>query len=58
MKTIVEIYEYDRWSGPKIDDTKEFDTLELANEFCTEFNKKNNLPIVPDWYMVAKIKNN
>lgn len=33
----------------------EYETLELAEGFCTEYNKKNNLSYVPDWYMVARL---
>lgn len=55
MKTKVSIWEMDRWSGKKLDETKEFDTRQEAIDFCTEYNKKNNLPEVPEWYMVANL---
>jgi len=45
----------DRWSGKKLDETKEFDTRQEAIDFCKEYNKKNNLDYVPDWYMVANL---
>lgn len=56
MKTRVIIREFERGWGNKIDEIKEFDTLEEANEFCWEFNSKNNLDYVPDWYMTAEIE--
>jgi hypothetical protein len=40
--------------GQKVDFVKTFDTLENANAFVKEFNSKNNLPYVPDWYMYAE----
>ena len=55
MKTKVEIREYELGWGSKIDEVREFDTLNEAIEFCDKFNAKNNLPITPDWYMVARI---
>lgn len=55
MKTKVIIREFEKGWGNKIDEVKEFDTLEEANEFCWEFNKENNLNYVPDWYMTTEI---
>lgn len=54
-KTKVEIREYERGWGSKVDEVKEFDTPEQARDFCLEFNAKNDNPVVPDWYMVAVI---
>lgn len=53
--TKVVIREFERGWGNKIDEIKEFDSLDLAVSFCAEFNKENNLDCVPDWYMVAEI---
>jgi hypothetical protein len=50
----VNIWEYERGWGSKIDEVKEFDDLEYAINFVIGFNSCNNKEIVPDWYMVAK----
>ena len=55
MKTKVNIWEYEKGWGSKIDETKEFDTKDEAIAFCDDFNKDNNEPVTPDWYMVARI---
>ena len=57
MKTIVHIIESERGWGSKLDEVKEFDTPEQAATFVAEYNKVNNLPVVPDWYMYARIVN-
>lgn len=49
----VHIMEYERGWGSRVDETKEFDTRELADAFIREYNEDNNLPEAPDWYMVA-----
>ena len=49
----VYIYESECGLGQKLDEVKEFDTLEKAQAFVVEYNKKNDLPYVPDWYMFA-----
>lgn len=49
----VAIIESERGYGQKIDEVKEFETYEEAKEFVKEFNSKNDLDYVPDWYMVA-----
>lgn len=51
----VAIIESERGWGQKIDEIKEFDTVEEAEKFCHEFNKDNTGDVVPDWYMVARI---
>lgn len=57
MKTIkVNIWEYEKGWGGKVDEVKEFLTKEEALDFCKVFNKDNNLEVTPDWYMVARIK--
>lgn len=55
MKIRVAIIESERGWGQKIDEVREFETLEEATIFCEDYNKDNNLPYVPDWYMYAKI---
>jgi len=51
----VEIREYERGWGNKVDAVKEFDTLEEAQEFCKDFNSVNDSEYAPDWYMAASI---
>lgn len=48
------IVEYERGWGSRVDEVKEFNNEQEANDFVKKFNAKNNLPQVPDWYMVAK----
>ncbi len=52
----VNIWEMDRFMGSKLDEVKTFNTLEQAEVFCKEYNSHNNLPYVPEWYMVAIIQ--
>jgi hypothetical protein len=52
----VAIIESERGWGQRIDEVKEFPSEEEATEFVTKFNAKNNLPVVPDWYMYAEIQ--
>lgn len=49
----VQIDEYERGWGSRLDEIKEFDTKEEADQFIIEFNSKNTDEKVPDWYMVA-----
>ena len=51
----VEIIESERGWGQRVDEEKEFATLQEAEEFCTKFNAVNDSPTVPDWYMYARI---
>lgn len=53
----VEIIESERGWGQKVDERKYFETAEEADAFCKEYNSKNNLPRVPDWYMYARRTN-
>jgi hypothetical protein len=53
FKWIVNVYEYERGYGSKVDFTKEFDTYDKAMAYRKEFNSKNTETTVPDWYMVA-----
>ncbi len=48
------IIESERGWGTKVDDIKEFRTVEEADKFIREFNSKNDLDHVPDWYMYAR----
>lgn len=50
----VQLIEYERGWGSKVDETKYFDTKESAMTFVNEFNSKNTSPVAPDWYMVAE----
>jgi hypothetical protein len=52
----VNIWEMDGFMGRKLDEVKTFDTLKEAQDFCAEYNSHNNLPYVPEWYMVAIIQ--
>ena len=49
----VDLIEYERGWGSKIDETLYFDNEEEAREYCKEFNSKNTATTVPDWYMIA-----
>lgn len=53
--TTVLIWEMDSWSGRKLDEIKEFDTLSQAEAFIAEFNAQNTSNTVPDWYMYAEL---
>lgn len=54
MKFKVIIVESERGWGQRIDEVKMFDSADEAHKFVEEFNSKNNLPYVPDWYMYAE----
>lgn len=56
MKIKVLIREFERGWGNKIDEIKEFDTLQEAIDFCYTFNRENKLVVAPDWYMTAEIQ--
>ena len=53
-KYYVNIYEFERGWGNRLEEVKEFDTEEEALDFVQEFNSVNDKPYVPDWYMVAE----
>lgn len=53
--TKVLIIESERGWGSKVDEVKEFATLEEATEFIRKYNASNNLDKVPDWYMYARL---
>lgn len=54
MTTVLIIESEVGW-GQKVDKVKHFSNYKEAKEFCDGFNKDNNLPCVPDWYMYAEI---
>ena len=49
----VDLIEYERGWGSKIDETLYFDNEEEAREYVKNFNARNTATTVPDWYMVA-----
>lgn len=49
------IIESERGWGQRVDSIQNFDTREKAISFCEEFNRDNNEPVVPDWYMFATL---
>ena len=49
----VDLIEYERGWGSKIDETLYFDNEEEAREYVKKFNARNTATTVPDWYMVA-----
>lgn len=57
MKHEVYIIERELSWGPRVDDTLEFDSYEIARKYCVDYNVKHNTPddsgITPDWYMYA-----
>ena len=53
--TKVEIIESEAGWGQKLDEVREFPTLEEANAFIKEFNAPNNKPVTPSWYMYARL---
>ena len=49
----VDLIEYERGWGSKIDETLYFDNEEEARQYCKDFNAKNTAKEAPDWYMIA-----
>lgn len=49
----VDLIEYERGWGSKIDETIYFDNEAEARQYCKDFNAKNTATTVPDWYMIA-----
>lgn len=49
----VDLVEYERGWGSKIDETIYFDNEAEAREYVSTFNAKNIEKVVPDWYMIA-----
>ena len=50
----VNLMEYERGWGVKIDETIYFDNEAEARKYCEDFNAKSINPTVPDWYMIAE----
>lgn len=55
----VDIWEYERGWGSKVDSTKNFATVGGADAYVKDYNETHNPPVkslndVSDWYMVAK----
>ena len=52
----VDLIEYERGWGSKIDETLYFDNEEEAREYVKTFNARNTATTVPDWYMIAEYR--
>jgi hypothetical protein len=52
----VDLIEYERGWGSKVDERIYFDNEAEARKYCEDFNAKNTAKVVPDWYMVAEYK--
>lgn len=51
----VQIVEYERGWGSKVDEIKHFDSEQSAKSFVRDYNLRyNTSQTVPDWYMVAE----
>ncbi|MNK14260.1 hypothetical protein D3C87_323590 [compost metagenome] len=48
------LIESERGWGQKVDGYRRFETREEAEKWVDEFNSKNDLPTVSDWYMYAE----
>lgn len=54
---VVEMEEYERGWGSRVDDVLYFSTEEQAIIFMKEYNEKHNTETyVPDWYIVPRYK--
>ncbi len=49
----VDLLEYERGWGSKVDEVLYFDNEPEAREYVRSFNAKNTDATVPDWYMIA-----
>lgn len=62
MKTnnryLVVLREYERGWGSKDFTACEFSELEEATAYATSVNAENNLPVVPDYYITARVITN
>jgi hypothetical protein len=47
--------EYERGWGSRDFAAKEFDCLESAKSYVDSVNAENTLPVVPDYYIVARL---
>ena len=50
----VDLIEYERGWGQKLDETLYFDNEAEAREYVRAFNARNTEIAVPDWYMIAE----
>ncbi len=55
MSVIVHIIESERGWGQRVDEELTFPTVAKAKAFVEDYNKVNDKPTPPDWYMYAKI---
>lgn len=56
MIGIVHMIESEAGWGQRLDDVKTFDTVEEAEKFCRDYNRKHNPPgPTPDWYLYAHL---
>lgn len=49
----VDIIEFERGWGQRLDDVRWFDTEQEAKDFANQYNSRNPPGPVPDWYMAA-----
>lgn len=54
-RCLVVYTEYERGWGSKEFLAVEYDNLEDAKKTALEENSKNNLPVAPDYYIVARV---
>lgn len=52
----VDLIEYERGWGSKVDDTIYFDNEAEARKYAADFNARNYDDEVPDWYMIAEYR--
>lgn len=57
FKFKVNIMEFERGWGSRIDEVKSFNSYEEAVAFIKDFNSLNTDITVPDWYMIAEAAN-
>lgn len=50
----VELMEYERGWGSRIDERKYFDNIDEAVSYIEQFNSTNTEKTAPDWYMIAQ----
>ena len=50
----VDLIEFERGWGSKIDETRYFDNEAEARAYVKHFNSENTAAVVPDWYMIAE----
>ena len=54
-KVKVELIESEAGWGQRVDEVLEFNSKKAAQEYCDEFNSKNDKLATPEWYMYARI---